>query len=87
MVPFAAYQELVRELTSMKREGFVPSAVAGEPAIPVQLPTVIEAAILALGVDPATERHLRKTAWELKRAGTDDGEIAEKITTGEPAEL
>jgi hypothetical protein len=86
-VPFAAYQELVRELASMKREGFVPSGPSGEPAKPVELPQTIEAAILALGVDPQTERQLRKTAWELKRAGVEDDDIAQKITDGEPAEL
>lgn len=87
MVPFTAYQELVRELATMKREGFMPAAPLGEAASPVQLPQAIEAAIVALGVDRTTERQLRATAWELKRAGQDDEQIAQKITAGEPADL
>lgn len=87
MVPFAAYQELVRELAAMKREGFVPSPPAGDAPAVAQLGQPIEAAILALGVDPQTERQLRKTAWELKRAGQDDEEIAQHITAGEDVVL
>jgi nucleotide-binding universal stress UspA family protein len=87
MVPFSAYQELVKELAAMKRDGFVPSAPLGEAPKAPELATEIEAAILALGVDPQTERQLRKTAWELKRAGIPDDEIAQKITEGEPADL
>lgn len=87
MVPFAAYHELVRELAAMKREGFQVSAPAGEPAPMPGLSPEIEVAILALGVDPQTERQLRKTAWELRRAEVPDSEIAQRITDGEPVQL
>lgn len=87
-MPFAAYHELVMELARLKREGFSSGPVSREtpPEVPGLAPG-IEAEILALGVEPQTERHLRKMAWELRRAGVSDEEIAERIKTGEPVEL
>lgn len=87
MVPFRLYHELVKELAALKREGFVPTGPTGEAPPPPSLPKEIEAAIQGLGVDPQTERQLRKTAWELKRTDLDDAEIAQRITDGEPVEL
>lgn len=71
----------------MKREGFSAPQPSGDAPSAPNLSTEIEAAILALGVDPQTERQLRKTAWEFRRAGISDDEIAQKISDGEPVEL
>lgn len=87
-MPFSAYHELVMELARMKREGFRAPEREPETAPPVaHLPVEIESAIQNLGVDPQTERHLRKMAWELRRAEVPDDEIAQRITTGEEVAL
>lgn len=87
-MPFAAYHELVMELARMKREGFVSEGVSREtaPEVP-NLPPEIEAEIISLGVEPQTERQLRKTSWEMIRAGMAPGDIALKIKAGEEVEL
>ena len=87
-MPFAAYHELVMELARLKREGFTSSDVPRETAAEVaNLPPLIEAEIISLGVEPQTERQLRKTSWEMLRAGIDPTDIAAKIKNGEPVEL
>ena len=76
------------ELARLKREGFTSEHVSRETAPePAQLPGTIEAALVALGLEPQTERTLRKTAWELKRAGVPDDEIAERLERGEEVRL
>src|SRR2546430_9483018 len=87
MVPFAAYQELVHELVALKRDGFTPTLTSEAPVAAPSLPAVIEAAITDLGLEPATERQVRKHAWELKRAGQEDEHIVQRITEGEEVAL
>lgn len=87
-MPFAAYHELVMELARLKREGFSAPSVSREtPPEPAELGVTIEAALVSLGLEPGTERQVRKTAWELRRAGLSDDEIADRITQGEPVDL
>src|SRR5439155_17873898 len=76
MVPFAAYQELVHELVALKRDGFTPTPTGEAPMPAPGLAPEIEAAITDLGLEPATERQVRKHAWDLKRAGQQDEAIA-----------
>ena len=87
MVPFAAYQELVHELVALKRDGFTPTPTGEAPMPAPGLAPEIEAAITDLGLEPATERQVRKHAWDLKRAGLEDDAIAKRITDGEEAAL
>ena len=76
------------ELARMKREGFsVPSGERDKAPESPNLPTEIEAAIIALGLHPQTERELRKTAWERLRAGMSPEDIAAQIDSGEPVSL
>jgi len=86
-VPFAAYQELVRDLVALRRDGFVPRDEVVPPTLVPDLPTAVTAAITALGVDPQTARGLREEARALLRAGTPEDQVARRITDGEEVEL
>lgn len=88
MIPFSAYQALVTELAALKRDGFVrPDQLPPAPEAP-QLPAVVQQAIAGIADgDPTMTARLVGVAWNLKRQGTDDEVIAQKITDGEPAEL
>ena len=86
-MPFAAYQELVRDLVALRRDGFVPCDEVVPPTVMPDLPTTVTAAITALGVEPQTARALREEARALLRAGTPEDEVARRITEGEEVEL
>lgn len=88
MVPFAAYERLVNQLAALKRDGWVPPEVYEQPSSKgMDLPAAIEQAIVTLGVDAQTERHLRGEAWQMIRAKVDEAEIVQRITEGESVEL
>lgn len=89
MVPFSAYQALVSELVSLKRDGLVrPDQLPPAPEIPL-LPDIIQQAIASIAgpEDQALRDHLIGQAWNLKRQGLEDSDVAQRIADGEPAEL
>lgn len=87
MVPFSAYQELVKELANLKREGFVPSQAVEAPQQLPDLPGPVRKAIHDLAVEAPVERHLVKQAWEMLKAGEAEEIVAQKITDGEEVAL
>lgn len=78
------YHELVREMMGMKREGFVPRETVNEPISAPELPAAVQQAIAQVSSPgTGTWRQLNKYAWEAKRAGIEDGQIAADILAGE----
>jgi hypothetical protein len=84
----ARYHELVRELLTMKREGFGLQTAPAVVAEMRQLPAVVRKAIsdVASPGDP-TWRHLERQAWEMIGQEMDEGEIAAQIGAGEAVPL
>ena len=88
MVPFSAYQDLVRELASLKRDGFVkPDEYPQTVPVTDPLPAPVRKALTDLALVPETERVLTREALNMLAAGMSPEDVAARISQGEEAEL
>ena len=85
------YHDLVKELASLKREGFIPQPAepaASTPAsLPVEVSEAIQEMVEAAGWDTDLERTLIATAWAQLRHNVNERDVADAIRTGEPLDV